>query len=38
MIIFTDEYSYRQLFYKREHLLFFNLKMPLVYLFEFKFG
>ena len=29
-LIFTDEYSYRHFFYKREHLLFSNLKIPLV--------
>ena len=36
-LIFTDEHSYRHLFYKREHLVFSNLKIPLVYLFDFKF-
>ena len=35
-IIFTFEYSYRHSFYKREHLVFSNLKIPLVYLFYFK--
>ena len=33
-LIFTDEYSYRHFFYKREHLIFSNLKIPLVYLFD----
>ena len=36
-LIFTNEYSYRHFFYKREHLVFSNLKIPLVYLFDFKF-
>ena len=39
---FTDNYFYRQIFlpiyfYKKEHLVFSNLKIPLVYLFDFKF-
>ena len=34
-LIFADKYSYRH--YKREHLVFSNLKIPLVYLFDFKF-
>ena len=34
----TDEYSYGYLFfYKREHLVFSNLKIPLVCLFDFEF-
>ena len=38
---FTDDYFQRRLFlttffYKREHLVFSNLKVPLVYLFDFK--
>ena len=38
----TDEYSYRHFFYKRvfvfyKHLVFSNWKIPLVYLFDFKF-
>ena len=36
-LIFTDEYSYRHFFYKREHLVFSYLKISLVYLFHFKF-
>ena len=36
-LIFTYEYSYRHFFYKQEHLVFSNLKIPLVYLFDFKF-
>ena len=36
-LIFVDEYSYRTFFYKREHLVFSNLKIPFVYLFDFKF-
>ena len=36
-IFFTDEYSYRHFFYKRENLVFSNLTIPLVYLFDFKF-
>ena len=36
-LIFTDEYSYRHFFYKRKHLAFSNLKIPLVYLFDFQF-
>ena len=36
-LIFTDEYFYRHFFYKREQLVFSNLKIPLVYLFDFKF-
>ena len=35
-LISTDEYSYRYFFYKREHLVFSNLKIHLVYLFDFK--
>ena len=37
LLIFTDEYSYRHFFYKREHLLFSSLKIPLFYLFDFQF-
>ena len=37
-LIFIDEYSYRHFFNKREHLVFSNLKIPLVYLFDFKFN
>ena len=37
-LIFTDEYSYQHFFYKEENLVFSNLKIPLVYLFNFKFG
>ena len=36
-LTFTDEYSYRHFFYKREHLVFSTLKILLVYLFDFKF-
>ena len=41
-IIFTDEEFLPTsilptFFYKRDHLVFLNLKMPLVYLFDFKF-
>ena len=37
-LIFTDKYSYRLFFFcKREHLVFANLKIPLVYLFDWKF-
>ena len=36
-LIYTEEYSYRHFFHKREHLVFSNLKIPLVYLFDFKF-
>ena len=36
-LIFTDEYYYQHFFYKREHLVFCNWKIPLVYLFDFKF-
>ena len=36
-LIFTDEYFYRHFFHKQEHLIFSNLKIPLVYLFDFKF-
>ena len=36
-LIFTDEYSYWHFFYKQEHLIFSNLKIHLVYLFDFKF-
>ena len=36
-LILIDEYSYDIFFYKREHLVFCNLKIPLVYLFYFKF-
>ena len=32
-VIFTDDYSYRDFFYKREHLVFFWLKIPVVDLF-----
>ena len=35
-LICTNEYSYRQFFYKREHLVLSNLKILLVYLFGFK--
>ena len=31
-LIFNDEYSYQHLFYKRKHLVFSNLKIPLIYL------
>ena len=34
-LIFTKEYSYRHFFYKREHLVFSNLKIALVYLYDF---
>ena len=34
-LIFTGEYSNQYFFYKQEH--YFNLKIPLVYLFDFKF-
>ena len=37
-LIFTEEYSYRHFFHKREHLVFSNLEIPLVYLFDFKFN
>ena len=37
-LISTGEYSYRNVFKKREDLLFFNLKIPLVYLLDFKFN
>ena len=37
-LIFTDEYSYQHFFYKEENLVFSILKIPLVYLFNFKFG
>ena len=37
-LIFSDEYSYRYFFYKRERLVFSNLKITLVYLFDFKFN
>ena len=36
-IFFTDEYSYQKFFRKREHLVFSDLKILLVYLFDFKF-
>ena len=36
-IIFTDKYFYRHIFTKKEQLVFSNLKIPLVYLFNFKF-
>ena len=36
-LIFTDEYSYRHFFTKENHLVFSNLKIPLVYLFDFQF-
>ena len=36
-LIFTDKYSYPHIFYKREHLVFSNLKIPLVYMSDFKF-
>ena len=36
-LIFTDEYSYRQFFHKQEHLVFSNLKIPLVNIFDFIF-
>ena len=35
--IFIDKYSYLHLFYKRAHLVFSDFKIPLVYLFDFKF-
>ena len=35
---FTDDYFYEHFFYKEENLVFSNLKIPLVYLFNFKFG
>ena len=34
---FSDDYFCRHFFYKREYLVFPNLKIPLVYLFDFKF-
>ena len=37
-LIFTEEYSYQHFFYKRGHLVFSNLKISLVYLFDFKFN
>ena len=36
-LIFTDKYSYPHIFYKREHLVFSNLKIPLVYMSDFEF-
>ena len=36
-LIFTNKLSYDIFFYKREHFVFSNLKIPLVYLFDFKF-
>ena len=36
-VIFTDKYSYQQLFYKQEQFVLPTSKMPLVYLFDFKF-
>ena len=36
-VFFTDEYSYQHFFDKQEHLVLPNLKIPLVYLFNFKF-
>ena len=36
-LVFIDKHSYRHFFYKRKHLVFSNLKIPLVYLFDFKF-
>ena len=35
-LIFTDKYCYRHFFFKREHLVFSNLKISLDYLFDFK--
>ena len=37
LLIFIEEYSYRHFFYKREQLVFSNLKISLVYPFDFKF-
>ena len=36
-LIFTEEYSHQYFFYKQEHLVFSNFKIPLFYLFESKF-
>ena len=36
-VIFTDKYSYQHLFYKQKQFVLSTLKMPLVYLFDFKF-
>ena len=36
-IFFNDNYFYRHFFYKREDLVFSNLKIPLVYLVGFRF-
>ena len=35
-LIFTDKYCYRHFCFKREHLVFSNLKISLDYLFDFK--
>ena len=34
-LTFTNEYSHRQFFNKQEHLVFCNLKINLVYIFDF---
>ena len=36
-LIFTDKYFYQHFFYRREQLVFFNLKITLLYHFNFKF-